>query len=110
MGSWSPRVCKQHSEIRDDTSCPHLVHFVAVEGSDLPALDVRHQFLLCVSVLPELLEVQLSVGDGAVFVATNTDEQFPIRPGVFMPGWLDGFLCQSGSSVHLPSLFQEPGP
>ena len=25
-------------------------------------------------------------GDNAVFVATNTDEQFPVRPGVFMPG------------------------
>lgn len=25
-------------------------------------------------------------GDDAVFVATNTDEQFPVRPGVFMPG------------------------
>ncbi len=25
---------------------------------------------------------------GAIFLATNTDEQFPIRPGVVMPGTL----------------------
>ena len=34
-------------------------------------------------------------GDSAVFIATNTDEQFPVRPGVFMPGWLDGFFLMS---------------
>ena len=35
----------------------YLVDFVSIECSNFPALNVRHQFLLGVSVPPELLQV-----------------------------------------------------
>ena len=96
--------------MEDDFGFHKTDEVAASLGADITGVVVGFDMKINYLKMSKASIVVSRAGDSAVFVATNTDEQFPIRPGVFMPGGFDGCLChylQTASLSHLRTILPE---